>query len=350
MSKTSIRLLALTAGALCMSPAFAAKEDGAPAAPAKCTGLKVATGPAGKGYSKIFRDMRQACGAVVPMCEVNTSGGLDNLNAMSTKEADIGLAQIDTWTTMKPGDRNIAALQAVIGMHSNFMHVVTASNGYTVEGPRKLYGAMKGDPVQVVIQRVSQLKGKPVALVGSAQLLGRQVSQMMELNISPVDVDGPNADADAIKMVQNGQVAAAFTVSGWQHGALKNLNQTSGVTLVPFDLSLRDGTNYAVRQVNYKNLGVFNVNMLGVSNVLFTRPFQGEKAVEVSKLRDCLTDKLQEMRENDFEPAWNEVADLNNTFGVPRFAGVSTSGNASVPAAATATAVPAALGIQQRKK
>ena len=74
--------------------AHAAKVDGAPAP--ECDGLKIATGPAGKGYSKVFADIKKACGNAVPVCEVTTTGGLDNLNALSTKDADVGIAQVDT--------------------------------------------------------------------------------------------------------------------------------------------------------------------------------------------------------------------------------------------------------------
>lgn len=77
--------------------AFSLACLGTTAQAAECNGLKVATGPAGKGYARLFADMQQVCGRTVAMCELPTSGGLDNLHAMSANEADIGFAQVDTW-------------------------------------------------------------------------------------------------------------------------------------------------------------------------------------------------------------------------------------------------------------
>ena len=56
-------------------------------------------------------------------------------------------------------------------------------------------------------------------------------------------------------------------------------------------------------------------------NVLFTRPFKGEKAQDVSKLRQCLAEKLQELQEGNFQPAWNEIKTLGNVYDVPKFGG-----------------------------
>lgn len=295
------------------SSALAARDPDAPAA--ACAGLKVATGAPGKGYSKLFNDMRTVCGAVVPLCEVNTEGGLDNLNALSTKEADIGMAQIDTWATMKLGDDNINALQGVQALNFNYLHVVTASRGFMITGAAKWAGLSKEDDQVVTIQRFSELRGRKVALVGSAQLLGRQLDRALQYKMELVDVE---TDAKAFEMVRNGKVAAAFSVSGWPSGTLKSLKQDSGLTLVPFDVQTPN-PQMNVRTLNYRGLGVYNNNALAIPNVLFTRPFKGDKAGEVAKLKACLASKLGELQEGSFEPGWNEIKDSNNTYDVPRF-------------------------------
>lgn len=295
------------------SSALAARDPDAPAA--ACTGLKVATGAPGKGYSKLFADMRTVCGAVVPLCEVNTEGGLDNLNSLSTKEADIGMAQVDTWATMKLGDENIDSLQGVMALNANYLHVVTASRGFRISGAAKWGGLSKEDDQVVTIQRFSELRGRRVALVGSAQLLGRQLDRVLQFKMELVDVE---TDAKAFEMVRNGSVAAALSVSGWPSGTLKNLKQDSGLTLVPYDVQTPN-PQMNVRTLNYRGLGVYNNNALAIPNVLFTRPFKGDKAGEVAKLKACLAGKLGELQEGSFEPGWNEIKDSNNTYDVPKF-------------------------------
>lgn len=300
----------------------AAKSPDAPAA--NCEGLKIATGPAGKGYSKLFHDISRSCGTVVPVCEVNTNGGLDNLNALSTKDADVGFAQADTWEAMSKGDENIAGLRAVFGLNQNYLHTLVASAGFVIKGASKWGGLSKEDDQRVVIQRFSDLRGRKVALVGSAQLLVRQLNKQLGLNMAPVDVD---KDSDAFDLVKQGVVAAAMSVSGWPSGPVKSLNANSGLTMVPFDLPSPNG-QFSVKPLNYKSIGVYNSNALAMPNVLFTRPFRGEKAEQVAKLKGCLSAHLADLQDGDYEPAWNQVNNLDGTYGLP---GVALGSAANAP-------------------
>lgn len=294
--------------------AHAAKVDGAPAA--ECDGLKVATGGAGKGYSKLFADISKVTNGRIQLCELNTSGGLDNLNALSEKQADVGMVQIDTLKTMQNGDENIASLLAVMPLNSNYLHVVASSSGYSFEGEKK-YGFMKGDTKTVQITKFSQLRGAPVALVGSAQLLGRQLDKQLGYGMRFVDVDGKDADVKAFDMVRKGQVYAVFTVSGWPHGAIKRLTQGDGLTLVPFDVP--STTPYTVKPFNYKNIGVYNVQALAVQNVLVTRPFTGAKVQDVALLKRIIAEQLSNLKDGAFEPAWNEIKNVDAAVDWPRF-------------------------------
>lgn len=297
------------------SPAHAAKMDGAPSA--DCDGLKIASGPAGKGYSKLFSDLKRVGAGTINLCEVNTTGGLDNLTALSEKKADVGIVQIDTIKAMSSGDESIASLQAVVPLNYNYLHVVTTSTGFTVEGAKKMGGLMAGDKTVVRLTAFSQLRGKPVALVGSAQLLGRQLEKQLGFGMRFYDV---KTDDQAFEMVKKGQAWAALTVSGWPHGAVKRLDQSSGLTLIPFDVSTPNGS-YVVKPYNYKNIGVYNVNALAIQNVLVTRPFAGKKIQEVAKLKKLIADNLTELKDGDYEPAWNEIKNVDATVDLPRFKG-----------------------------
>jgi TRAP-type uncharacterized transport system substrate-binding protein len=306
--KKSLILASLVAFAM---SAFAAPADDGPAA--ECNGVKVATGPKGKGYSLLYSDIAKVCGAKVNLCEVTTAGGLDNLNALSTKEADIGFVQVDAWNDMKNGDENVASLQSVLPVNNNYLHVITATNGYSVQGEKK-FGLLKGDVTQVVIGRFSDLRGKTVALVGSAQLLGRRLDKQFGYGMQFIDAKD---DSSAFEMVKKGQVAAAFTVSGWPSGTVKALTQASGLTMVPFDASI--GEPYKVKPLNYKGIAVYNNNSLAVPNVLVTRQFSGQRASNIAAVQSCITQNLSELKEGSYQPAWNEVNINGSTGGITPF-------------------------------
>jgi TRAP-type uncharacterized transport system substrate-binding protein len=296
---------------LAMSAAHATRADGAPA-PA-CEGLKVATGPAGKGYSKLFADMVRVSKYAMPLCEVNTEGGLDNLTTLSIKKADIGIVPMDALKKMAEGDGNIAGLLVVAALNSNYLHIVTSATGYTVEGPKK-YGVLKGDARSIRISKMSELRGAPVALVGSAQLLVRQLDKLLGFNMRYIDVD---SDEAAFKKVQSGQAYAAFTIAGWPHGQITRLTQASGLTLASFDVPV--GAPYSVRPFSYKNIGVYNVQAMAVQNVLVTRPFSGSKTGDVAALKQMLERELMELKDGDYEPGWNEIKSFDTKVDWTRF-------------------------------
>ncbi|NHZ83532.1 hypothetical protein F2P44_30325 [Massilia sp. CCM 8695] len=299
---------------LTVSAAQAAKMDGAPAAP--CEGLKVATGPAGKGYSKLFADLVRVSKNTMPLCEVNTEGGLDNLTTLSIKKADVGIVPMDALKKMAEGDANIASLMVVAALNSNYLHIVTSANGLILEGPKK-YGVLKGDTRTVRITKMSELRGAPVALVGSAQLMVRQLDKVLGYNMRYIDVD---SDAIAFQKVLSGEAYAAFSVAGWPHGQITRLAPNSGLTLAGFDVPI--SSPYSVRPYSYKNIGVYNVQALAVQNVLVTRPFNGAKIGDVAALRNLLDRELLELKDGDFEPGWNEIKSFESKVEWPRFAGL----------------------------
>jgi len=285
--------------ALASAAAFAAPTADAPAA--ECNGVRVATGPKGKGYSLLFSDVQRICGSRIPVCEVSTAGGLDNLNALSTKDADVGFVQLDAWGDMKNGDENIASLQSLMPVNNNYLHVVTSATGFVIVGEKK-FGFLKGDDKQVVISRFSELRGQTVAAVGSAQLLVRKLDKQYGYGMNVIDAKDDNS---AFDMVRSGKAAAAFTVSAWPSGTVKTLTQSSGLTLVPFDAPVSEP--YKVKQLNYKNIAVYNNNTLAAPNVLVTRPFTGARAASVAALQSCISQNMTELKEGNFQPAWNEV-------------------------------------------
>lgn len=329
-SKVFTFVLAVITSAYALSALATPIETGGPEAGGGCSGLKIGTGPRdkatgkGKGYSRLYDDLADVCGKVVPLCEVRTSGGLENLNSLSTKEIDIGFAQLDTLKTMKNGDENIASLQAVAGLNFNYLHIVASRTGIQKTGGQSWKAKLSdklgfgSNNTPVVIGKYSDLRNRPVAVVGSASLLLAQLNKLHGYNMIPIEV---KTDEEAFAKVISGEAAAAMTVSSWPSGTVSAIDAKSDLTLIPFDVNISEP--YLVRTVNYRNLGVYNNNMLAVPNLLVTRPFSegGEKAAEVKKLQSCLSAKLGALKEGSYAPGWNEIKSLDNVFDVQKFGG-----------------------------
>ena len=295
------KTLLVSAVTMMISTAFAAPAADGPTP--DCEGITIATGAKGKGYNALYTDIAKVCGSKVNLCEVKTGGGLDNLTLLSTKDADIGFAQIDTWMDMKTSDENIAGLKQVIPLNSNYLHIITSTNGVTTKQANKILGKLGLDNDKVtVINRMSDLRGKPVIVVGTAALLVRRIDQQQKLGMLFKDV---KTDKEALDLLRTGQYAAVFSVSGWPMPALKELSPDSGLTLVPFDLPISDP--YKVKGLNYKSLAVYNINSLAVPNVMFARPFTGQRAAAVAALQSCIISNMSELKDGKYQPGWNEI-------------------------------------------
>jgi TRAP-type uncharacterized transport system substrate-binding protein len=308
--KSSLSILVLSAIASLAGAAVPEPVE----TPASCQ-LKVATGKHGKGYSKLFADIQSVCGNQVQMCEVETEGGLDNLTTLSSNQADLGFVQLDTLDDMKDSDASIGALQAVLSLNANLLHIVARANGYSYEGPKRLGGMRAGETVTVAVNSLSDLKGRAVAVVGSAQKLGRKVNRDHKLEMRVIDVA---TDEQALAMLKAGQVDAMFSTSGWPSGPIAKLKRESGLTLVNFD---HPAASEKTAKKNYANLGAYEVSFLTAPNLLVTRPFspKGPNGKNVTALQACILKNLSALQEGRFEPGWQEVKTPTDTAGWIRF-------------------------------
>lgn len=167
----------------------------------RSTTLRFATGAPGKGYSRLFANIQSVCGNQLKMAEVHTEGGLQNLTVLAANQADVGFAQIDTLDFLKDSDDNIAALRAVIPTNANLLHIVASEKPFEVPGKKLLGISFTTD--EVTIKALPDLKGLPVAVVGSARSVGRELNRLYDLEMDFRDV---NTDQEGFDLVMSGKV------------------------------------------------------------------------------------------------------------------------------------------------
>lgn len=341
MNKLILSLISSAVGLAFSANVFAAVPEPEPAAapPASCD-LNFATGPAGKGYSVFYKNIKDTCPAV-PTCEKTSEGGLDNATLLIERKGDVGLMGVNTLKYLLDKDDQYKSLQIVAAMHNNLLHVVTMTNGFNIPSGQMVPGPMVKNPkyswrsigepemipgpmvaspaVRIDIAKYSDLKGKAVGVVGSAQLLARQLDKQAGHGMIFVDFDN---DAAAIAALKQGKVVGVMTMAAWPHGFLKTQKSDSGLKLVPYDLA--PVAPFAVVKKGYKLLGQFSVDFLAEPNILVTRAFApgGANHKNVVALKNCIVKNLPTLKEgSNYEPGWSEVNDLNQTYGLPAFGG-----------------------------
>ena len=276
--------------------------------------LRIGSGPEGKVYELLVRDMRTVCGAEVPLVNVPSIGGIPNLMKLSASEIDLGIVQLDTLKEIgRDGDENIQKLQAVMPLHINLLHILALKDGSKVgETKMPFSGELR------VIRKFSDLKNVRIAVVGSTMLLGQRLNSQLGYGM---DFRVAASDDDAIKLLKANQVQAIFTDGGWPLPSISRLTAESGLALVEYDLQATPPFSLVKR--NYQNLNAFSLPFLGSPNLLVTRPFKpgGEMGKRVAALQSCLLKNLDQLQEGRYHAAWKEVKDPANTLGIPRFAG-----------------------------
>lgn len=278
-------------------------------------GLRIATGKKGKGYSKLFADLRAVCGNHVVISEVETEGGLQNLTTLAANQAELGFVQLDTLQDMKGSDENIGTLLALMPLNANLLHILARSDGFSYQGPKRTW-PLPTETINVSVDKFSDLKNLPVAVVGSARALGRVLDRRFVMNMRFVDVE---TDEQALAKLKSGEVAGMLSTSGWPSGPIQRLKRESNTKLLPFDLAVQPP--YQLMKKNYENLDTFNHGFLASPNLLVTRPFSatGINGKATAALQNCIQKNLRTLQEGKFEPAWAEVKNITDTYGWPRF-------------------------------
>lgn len=276
--------------------------------------LRIATGPAMGVYTQMARNIQKVCGQTIPMVSVPSKGGLDNLVLLSASMADLGFAQVDLVQKMgRDGDRNIADLQAVVSLHSNLLHVITRREGSKVDELKVGGKIVPFSGTTRVFQKMSDLKGVTVALVGSAQLLGQTLERQLGYGMNLVQAD---TDDEAVTLLKSNLVQAVFTTGGWPYPAVARHDAASGLMLAEYDLTPQPP--FSLTKRNYPKLDAFNRNFLSSTNLLLTRPFKsnGERGKMVAALQKCILKNLDEFQEGPYQAAWKEVRSPMDTLGV----------------------------------
>ena len=284
--------------------------------------LRVASGPAGKIYELMVRDMLSVCGAETPLRSIASTGGLQNLSSLSSSEADLGIVQLDTLRDMKGGDENIQGLQAVMPLHNNLLHVLALTQGSLVGAMTVMGKPVPGTGTTVAVRKFSELKGLSIALVGSAQLMGQRLEGQLGYGMHFLAAE---SDDEALALLRANKVQAVFTLGGWPLPTVARHTVANGLALVDFDLSPQ--SPYITVKRSYQKLDAFNRTFLAAPNLLLTRPFRpsGAMGKQVGTLQTCLREHLDELQEGRYQSGWKEIKDMDNTYGVPRFSGTSST-------------------------
>jgi hypothetical protein len=281
--------------------------------------LTCATGAPKKGYANIYRDINMVCGEKVPLEELNTTGGPDNLNELSNKGAHIGIVGLDVFKGSKNEDDAVPLLKGVMPLGNSFLHILVLRAGYNTGAERRCSGIVVAgkcvggdwDPIQTkVIKTENDLKGLTVAAVGSAQMVARKLlNSTMKMNLNILEMAN---DEDARAELKAGKVQAVLSYTTYPSGPILALKQSDGFILARWESEVSG--EYKTVKKNYRNIGSHGVTFLTSQIFLMARPVDpnGDMGQKITRLRACIIANLPKLKDgSEFGPNWVDVVDLS---------------------------------------
>ncbi len=324
---------------VCFVSTVAIAQAQAPAAPRvktlnACAADKLAFGsgtPRGT-----YGQMSSSLAALCPMiCEVQeTQGGYDNITQMVNEKFDSGIVQADLIEFLNRTEPDIKKkLRSLFALHGSSMHMFISLKGVPVAGVKKESvpiwkgGGSKDVPTtsMVVVEKLSDLKGKKIAAWSSAYVSAHIVSERLKLDWDVVEV---KTRAEGLKMVQDGQAWMFMAAGGKPVEWIDEVraDQLTLLNLDPGEITKLGGPYYPVK-VTYRHLKVNGWNTISVRNEVLVRNITtGPLAALIPTFKKCVADNLDVIKsQRDKHPSWSDVEDLGATTWLPYTGGVSAA-------------------------
>ncbi len=284
----------------------------AAAGAAQAQQLKVATGGAKGTYSQMFKEINGVCQNALVLSEQNTSGSVENVDLLVGNKINAAIVQTDVLKYRAQNEQQIASnVKTLIALHPEEVHIVTRADGRR-EGGWGL-GGIKFGGTQVVLRDFQDLKGRSVAAVGGSIITAKVLAGNSGVPFDVIETY-PNNDA-ALKALQESKIDAVVMVMGAPATAIQALDQNYKLLPVSGAPAEKLSSIYNTTKLTYNNLSDSSgVPALSVQALFVTRDYKTPAMVEgLHALRDCVTSKLDELKETvGTHPKWQQV-DANST-------------------------------------
>lgn len=249
--------------------------------------LTVSTGVESGTYHRFFNEITQVC-SNPPLVARPSKGSRENIDNLLGNIANLGIVQSDVLFARKiiDNDQEVDNIKTLMVLYPEEVHFITKSNNQ-------------------YIHKFSDLGNKKVAAWGGSVITGWVV--FARSGVRPIqfrDVPGPN---EAMAMLDKGEIDAILAVGGQPLGWLRNA--TAPYKLVPFDRFEQVKDVYDAAVLSYSNLNQSGIKTITTQAILVTMNYRTkDKIAAVTALRQCITEKLEEIRETTgTHPKWRLV-------------------------------------------
>lgn len=297
-------------------------------------------GPSGT-YHQFFVDIKQVCGDRVNLVELPSKGGDENLTNLVEKTAHVGFVQTDTlkFVSMKDPRVNEADLQTLIPLYNEEVHLIAKGATKTSGGISLGFTTIGGKTV--VVSKLEDLQGMKVGAWGGSITTASAMNVFgnIGMNLIPFTMEKPDVAARAA--LDKGEIDVILAVGGQPLGFAKTLTPAYRLLEIS-SASSSKMSFYVPTRVNYTNMNA-SVGTIAAQSYLVTRNIRSATTkAELSTLKACIVEHLDDLVDGKFHPKWKEVKVDAPTVWV-KYETIAV-------AAPVATAAPAAPAAKPTKK
>lgn len=267
--------------------------------------LTVATGSNTATYSRLLKEINEACSTSIPINEKNTSGSLENMALLTGNQVNAAFVQTDVLYFLSRTDDRIAGIKTLVALHPEEVHIIALRESKTKEG-----GVMGVGSKPIQVNTIEALAGRTVVAWGGSYVTAQviKIQTMIAFNV----VEVPDA-ATALKALDSGQAEAILAVGGQPLGFLEKLNQQYKLVAIGADAADKLKSVYRPAKLNYTNLGSLGVSTVATDALFVTREYKTAKFSQaLGALRTCIYANVDELKESTGKhPKWQSI-DVSN--------------------------------------
>jgi TRAP-type uncharacterized transport system substrate-binding protein len=265
----------------------------------------------GSVYSAMLGDLASVCSTPgMPLEEVNTNGGVTNLELLRSNKVKAALVPADLLLAAKlENATSVANVKTLAVFHQEEVHLIARADTKT-EGGLSLgkFGNIGGD--KVAFNQADDLRGRKVGAVGGSVVTARILSDFLKLGLR---VEPYKENTDLFGALEKGEIDAAVIVAGQPSPVVKAL--TNGRFKF---LALRNNQDlaavYVPTKVQYPNVSEGKaIDTIATEAMLVTRTFRSQEALaQLAALRSCFQKNLNKIQDKDGTHAkWQKVEENN---------------------------------------
>lgn len=293
----------------------------------------------GSTYSAMIGDLAGVCSTEeMPLEEVNTNGGVQNLELLKGNKVKAALVPNDLLLAAKlQNPSSVATIKTLFALHPEELHLIARADvktegGYTVLG--KNLGGEK-----VSFNNPEDLKNRAVGAVGGSVVTAGILSDFLHLGLKVTTFP---KNSDLIAALEKGQIDAALIQAGAPSDAVKAL-PNGRFKFLPLRSNQELSVVYNPTKIQYANVSEGKaVDTLNTRALLVTRTFKSQEVMNnLAKLRACFASNLAKIQDKDgTHPKWQDV-DLGEHGKWEYY---------DLPKVSSAAPAPAATPVTQKKR